>query len=155
MERARRADRNKVGGSKLVASPTEVGDSNEDGTEIQISKEPILGFDYVEEEEVQKHDNNDEFQMFMDEDELSRSHHSTSKPKKKRKKKAPISSNKFLELKENIDLILAAVSRSQPPQTPSIQQLADKVLQIETIAKFTAYRILLHIEMGICKIENQ
>ena len=116
MRRAHKSILNQVGGSRLVSTSTKVGDSNDDGTEVQLSDEKIFGIDFDNEEgELQKQRNYKDFIMFIKEDESSGSQHSTSKPKPKKKKKPVLSRKEFVELKGAIDQILAAVSTSKPP----------------------------------------
>lgn len=101
-----------------IPSLIDVGDSNDSGTKVQISQEPVFDFVFDEEEEVQKQGQFEYFYMFFEDEESSRSQHSTSKPKQKKKKKAAMSRKEFLNLKSKIHQILSVVSSLQPPQTP-------------------------------------
>ena len=113
IRRAREGFGNQAGGMNAMIRPTEDGDSNDDCTEVQLNDEPAFGFDIDEEDdEVQKQGFNDDFQMFIEEDESNASQHSTSKPKPKKKKKSIVSRKDFLELKGKMDQILIAFSTS-------------------------------------------
>lgn len=46
MQRAREVARNQAGDLKPAPTPTEVGDSNNDGTQVQLSNEPMFGFQF-------------------------------------------------------------------------------------------------------------
>lgn len=82
---------NQKGGSRPNPTPNEVVDSNNNGTKVQLSVEPILGFNFDDDgDDVQKKGNDDGFSLFIGKDESSGSHHSTSKPKPKKKKKPPM-----------------------------------------------------------------
>ena len=105
--------KNQAGGSRPLPATTEVGDSNNDGTKVQLNEEPILGFIFDnEEDDVKKQRNNDYFSMLIEEDESSGFHHFTSKPKPKKKRKPTMSRKEFIELKGTINQILVAVTSS-------------------------------------------
>lgn len=109
--RAYEGTRNLAGGTKVVNKPIKDEDSNDDGTKVQLCDEPACGFDLDEDnDEVWKHGNNEDYQMFIDEDESSGFQHSTSKPKPNKKKKSTISWKEFLDLKGKIDQILISIS---------------------------------------------
>lgn len=38
--------KNQAGGSRPLPATTEVGDSNNDGTQVQLSNEPMFGFQF-------------------------------------------------------------------------------------------------------------
>lgn len=75
-------------------------------TVIQIGNEKTCGFD-LSEDEVQKKDNED-FHMFLFDEESSALHHSVTKAKSKKKKKVVVSSKEFLEFSKKVDHILSA-----------------------------------------------
>lgn len=97
--------------------PIENEHSNNDGTKIPLSDEPTFGYDPNDDDnEVQKQCKNEDFQMYITEDELTGSQHYTSKLKPKKKKKPIVLKKELLDLKMKVDQILTAVSSSHPPQ---------------------------------------
>lgn len=73
------------------------------------AKNKSFDFD-SEEDKVQKQENNEDFQMFLDEHKSSGSHHSTSKSKAKKNNKPTVSRKESLEIKGTFDPILVAIT---------------------------------------------
>ncbi|CAI9282743.1 unnamed protein product [Lactuca saligna] len=142
MRKAREVTINQVGSSRPVPTPTEVGGSNNDGTEVQLSEETMFGFHFEnKEDEVQQKKNYDDLLMFLEDDESSGSHHPTSNLKTKRNKQPSVLRKEFLDLKVTIDKILIVVTSTQPPQTlawSTLKSLEEKILALEAREKFMA-----------------
>lgn len=64
IRRVREVIGNQAGGSKPTLTPTEVGNSIDDGTKVQLSDEPMFGFHFRnEEQEVHRKRNDNDFSI--------------------------------------------------------------------------------------------
>lgn len=126
---------------------------------MQTSKEP--GFDFLfnkEYVEVQKQGNLEDYDMFFEDEEFSGFNTPHPSPSKNKRKKGVVSRKDFLDLEIKIDEILIDVSSQQPPQTSTpltLQSFGEGLASIKVKEKWTADRILIHIEMGTRQLDQQ
>lgn len=131
MKRAHEGTGNQFRGVNVAEKPSLNEDSNEEGIEAPIIDEPTFGC-RLSDEEVQKLANNEDFQIYISEDEPSGSKHFILKPKP-RKKKLSVSRKEFHDLKGKFDQILTVVSSTQQTtdsSVASLQHLEQRIMEI-------------------------